>query len=102
MSRCSVFDRLSSPKVFPMAETTDQDSCWGAPVARVLHPMRVQIVESLRRAGRPLSATDLVPPLGGTCMRTRIERHLCRLERLGVIASADRTTGRMRTYRLVA
>jgi hypothetical protein len=50
----------------------------------MLHPARVHIVESIRRAGRPLSAADLVDRMGSQSSAFT-ECHLRRLRRLGVI-----------------
>lgn len=49
----------------------------------MLHPTRVQIVELIHRAGRPLSAADLVERLGSS--PCHIECHLRCLRHLGVI-----------------
>lgn len=76
-----------------MADATDSDRCWGAPTVRVLHPLRVAIVECMRQAGRPVSARELAGLLGGREMRARVDRHLQRLASLGIVIPADRSAG---------
>lgn len=71
-----------------MAKPVDIDSCWGAPIARLLHPTRIQIVERVRRAGQPLSAADLMDSFGGRSAAPRLERHLRQLSRLGILVRA--------------
>lgn len=73
-----------------MARWADMESCWGAPIARVMHPARAQIVESMRQTGRPLSAADLARSLGERGMAPRVEHHLHRLNRLGIVAPETR------------
>lgn len=64
------------------------------PPGRLLHPSRVQIVESIRRADRPLSAAELVDHLGGAPV-ARSAFHLRRLRRLGVVVpSGSASPGR--------
>lgn len=79
---------LRTPNVSGMAEAAGPDWSRGVPPTRLLHPCRVQIVESIRRAGRPLSAAELVDYLGGTPV-VRTGCHLRRLRRLGVILPSD-------------
>lgn len=69
----------------------NEDLCWGAPATRVLHPARVWIVESIRRAGQPLSALDLADAYCGRPASSRIAHHLRHLQRLGVIAPVGST-----------
>lgn len=76
-----------------MAEAAGPDWCRGVPPARLLHPFRVQIVESIRRAGRPLSAAELADRLGGASA-VRTACHLQRLRRLDVILPSDPRPGR--------
>jgi Helix-turn-helix domain len=86
--------------------TPDEDDfCWGALAARVLHPVQVQIIEALRWIDRPLSAGELLRVLRGEQAGLRIEHHLRRLRRLGAVALDGKATARIaatdRSYRLV-
>jgi predicted transcriptional regulator len=81
----------------------DEDFCWGAPAARFLHPVRIQIVESIRRAGRPLSIAELADSLGGRPAAPRVANHLHRLKRLGIVAPVGgrrRGSALLHRYRL--
>jgi predicted MarR family transcription regulator len=83
----------------------NDDFCWATLAARLLHPVQVEIIESLRWIGRPLSATDFVYVFGGKRAGLRIEYHLRRLRKLGVVAPANVERGGLsaaeRPYRLV-
>lgn len=82
---------LRTSNVSGMADTEGPDWCRGVPPGRLLHPCRVQIVESIRRADRPLSAVELYDRLGGVPV-VRTACHLRRLRRLGVVVPAGSAT----------
>lgn len=67
----------------------DGDFYWGAPAARLLHPVQVGIIEALRWIDRPLSATDLFHVFEGKRVAPRIEYHLRRLTRLEAVAPCN-------------
>jgi hypothetical protein len=76
----------------------------GALVARVLHPIDVQIIEALDWSERPLSAGDLRQLFDGEVCWRSLCRHLRRLSRLDAIEFAEAPTIRSITairYRLV-
>ncbi|MET0305057.1 MAG: hypothetical protein ABW196_02375 [Solirubrobacterales bacterium] len=61
------------------------DFCWDALEPRVLHPVRVEIIEALRWIGLPLSATDLLWVFEGQQTELRLEYHLRLLSELDVV-----------------
>jgi len=66
------------------------DFAWGELVARVLHPVQVEIIEALWWIGLPLTATDLFWVFDAKHDRSRIERHLRRLTKLDAVAPKAR------------
>jgi predicted MarR family transcription regulator len=64
------------------------DFCWGALVARVLHPVDVQIIEALACVDRPLSMSDLAKLFNEELEWTLIVRHLRRLRHCRAITPA--------------
>jgi hypothetical protein len=79
--------------------------CWGALVARVLHPAQVEIIEALRWIDRSLSAADLMEVFEGRLTRPHIEHRLRQLARLDAVRRDEdekrpRAAGQF-TYRLV-
>jgi hypothetical protein len=81
------------------------DFCWAALVARVLHPVDVQIVEAFRWIGEPLSAGDLAQIFDEELPWILLGRHLRRLERLAAVELEETPTTRNIMdirYRLVA
>jgi hypothetical protein len=78
--------------------------CWAALVARVLHPIDVQIIEALDWSERSLSAGDLKLFFDGEVRWRSLCRHLRRLVHLEAIEFAEVPTIRRITcirYRLV-
>lgn len=78
--------------------------CWAALVARVLHPMDVQIIEAMERVGEPLSADDLTRLFDGKPSWALMGRHMRRLTKLEAVELAETPTTRNITdirYRLV-
>jgi hypothetical protein len=61
------------------------DFCWDTLGLRALHPARVEIIEALRWIDQSLSAADLVPVFEGRRLGLRLEYHLWRLCKLGVV-----------------
>lgn len=61
---------------------------WAALVPLLVHPMKVEIIESLHRIGRPLSATDLRKIFGGRVLSQTVSYHLGGLAKVGVVAEA--------------
>jgi len=83
----------------------DGGFCWSYLAARLIHPVQVEIIEALRWIDRPLSATDFIFVFGGKRTGLRIEHHLRRLRKLGVVVLHDAERGGIpaisRLYRLV-
>jgi hypothetical protein len=80
------------------------DAFWAALVARVLHPVDVQIVEALWRIEQPLSAGDLALLFGGEASWRGLGFHLRRLVKLEAVELGETPTVRNITdisYRLV-
>jgi hypothetical protein len=78
--------------------------CWAALVARVLHPVDVQIIEAFQRLEQPLSAGDLDQLFDGEVPWTRLCHHMRRLTKLDAIELGETPTTRNITdiaYRLV-
>ena len=59
--------------------------CWAALVARLLHPVDVQIIEALQWIGQPLSADELSEVFGGKWSWAKISHHIRRLQRLDAV-----------------
>jgi len=76
------------------------DSFWAAPVARVLHPAQVEIIEALRWIDRPLAATDLLRVLEEQRTGLRLERRLRQLRRLGAVDPDDNEKACARTSQI--
>jgi hypothetical protein len=80
------------------------DFRWETLVARLLHPVQVEIIEALWWIDRPLSATDLLRVFEGRRVGLRIEHHLRRLSKLDAVELEDdgeAHSAAMRSYRLV-
>jgi hypothetical protein len=71
--------------------SVDCGDFWSTLPAKVLHPVRVPMVEALRCIGEPLSAVELVDVLDGFLSMWEAMHHLVVLETLDVVerASAD-------------
>ncbi|MGC1853652.1 MAG: helix-turn-helix domain-containing protein [Solirubrobacterales bacterium] len=63
-------------------------------MARVLHPIDVQIIEALQRSEQPLSAGDLAQLFDGEVSWRTLGYHLRRLTKLDAIELAERPTTR--------
>lgn len=77
---------------------------WAALVARVLHPVDVQIIEAFRWIGQPLSAGDLAHLFDGEVPWASLCHHMRRLTNLDAIGLGETPTTRNITdirYRLV-
>ncbi len=78
--------------------------CWGTIVAKVIHPIDVQIIEALRWIEQPLSAGDLAQLFNDGHSWAKIGRHLRRLAKLDAIEISEPITLRKAIdvrYRLV-
>lgn len=78
--------------------------CWAALIARVLHPVDVQIIEALQWIEQPLSADDLTRLFDGKPSWAAVGHHIRRLSRLDAIELAETPTTKNITdirYRLV-
>jgi len=58
---------------------------WAGLVSRVVHPLKVTIVEALAWIGQPLSAHDLERVLEGQVALSLVSYHLRKLADLGVL-----------------
>jgi hypothetical protein len=72
------------PPELPGAKVAE-DFCWGELVARLMHPVQVEIIEALRWIGGPLTAGELEQVLYGELSESRLEHHLQRLARLDAL-----------------
>ncbi|HEY5815243.1 MAG TPA: hypothetical protein VIS95_02770 [Solirubrobacterales bacterium] len=68
----------------PGDEEQADDFYWDGAAARVLHPVRVEIIEAMRWIDRPLSAIDLVYVFEGKQLGLWIEHHLRCLVKLRI------------------
>jgi hypothetical protein len=59
--------------------------CWATLVARVLHPVDVEIIEALRWIERPLSADELSKVFDGKWSWAKVSHHIRRLQRLDAV-----------------
>jgi len=78
--------------------------CWGDLVARVLHPLDVQIIEALRWVEQPLSAGDLSQLFDCEPSWASLGHHMRRLAKLDAIELGETPTTQNITdirYRLV-
>lgn len=66
--------------------------CWAALVARVLHPVDVQIIEAFRWIGEPLSAGDFAELFDKEPSWATLGHHLRRLYKLEAIEYAETPT----------
>jgi hypothetical protein len=78
----------------------DEEFCWGALVARVLHPAQVGIIEALRWINRSLSAAELSEIFEGQLKRPHIEHRLRQLARLDAVRSDEEGKGSPSTRQL--
>lgn len=62
---------------------------WEALVPLLLHPTQVEIIESIRMIGEPLSATDLRKVFDGRVLSQTISYHLGVLVEVGVVAQVS-------------
>lgn len=58
---------------------------WAALVARVLHPVDVEIIEALRWIGQPLSADELSKVFEGKWSWAKVSHHIRRLGKLDAV-----------------
>jgi hypothetical protein len=85
-------------------DTRAQGFCWTALVAKVLHPVDVQIIETLEWIEQPLSASDLSELFEGKPSLAAVGHHMRRLVRLDAIELGETPTTRNISdirYRLV-
>jgi predicted MarR family transcription regulator len=78
---------------------TDDDEFWNALGDRAIHPVRVEIIEALRRIGRAVRTPDLLFVLDNKHVGLRVEYHLRQLKKLKVVEAGKRE-GPIRSYRL--
>jgi hypothetical protein len=71
------------------AGQAEDDFCWAALVARILHPVQVQIIEALRWIGEPLSAGDLAGLFDNEPSWATLGHHLRRLFKLEAVEYAE-------------
>ncbi len=67
----------------------DHERFWSNIPERGVHPIRVPILEALRRVGEPLSAIQLVDVLDGEVTMWEAAHHLSALEALGVVERVE-------------
>jgi len=65
--------------------SSEYDEFWSSVPEKVLHPIRVPILEALWWIGEPLSAIGLVDVLDGYLTMWEAAHHLETLETLGVV-----------------
>lgn len=70
--------------------TDEIGAFWGTSPSKVLHPLRVPILEPFRWIGEPLSAIMLVDVLDGGVTMWQAGAHLDALVRLGVLRRGGR------------
>jgi hypothetical protein len=63
----------------------DYEEFWSALPKKVLHPVRVPVIEALRWIGEPLSPIETVDVLDGFASMWEAAHHLRVLEALGVV-----------------
>jgi len=59
--------------------------CWAALIARLLHPVDVEIIEALQWIERPLSADELSKLFDGKWSWAKVSHHIRRLQRLDAV-----------------
>jgi hypothetical protein len=84
--------KASGPKGDAM--NNDYEEFWSTLPEKVLHPVRVPIIEALWRIGEPLSAIVLVDVLDGFLSMWEAAHHLRTLEGLDVVEALDSGTSR--------
>jgi len=79
--------------------SSNDEEFWSNLPEKVLHPVRVPIIEALWRIGEPLSAVALVDVLDGFLSVWETAHHLRVLERLDVVepSPVDADSGASRT-----
>jgi hypothetical protein len=63
--------------------------CWAALVARLLHPVDVQIIEALQWIEQPLSADELSEVFDGAWSWAKVSHHIRRLHRLDAVEVSE-------------
>ncbi len=82
-------------------EPLDYD--WAALVPRLVHPIKVGIIEALWRIEEPLSATDLTELFGGKVELSHVSYHVLMLAKVGIIVKVSQRQARgalQKFYRL--
>lgn len=74
----------------------DWDDFWSKVPEKAIQPIRVKLLESLRRVGRPLSAVQLVNVLDGEVSMEEAEYHLGVLKALGLVEAIRGSTSEER------
>lgn len=69
----------------PVSDGQTGDDFWDALGGRVLHPVRVEIIEALRWIDHPVLTADLLHVFNWKRVGLRVEHHLRQLTRLGVV-----------------
>jgi hypothetical protein len=80
----------ATPNMLPLpdgvaADTGDERFPWDALVARVLKPVKVEIIEAMRWIGLPLAASDLVLVFDKAYSLSLLDYHVKELARIGAI-----------------
>ncbi len=73
-----------------MTEGNDPDQFWVTLCVRLLHPIQIQIIESMFWIDYPLSASDLVKVFDGETYLGTIAYHMHRLKSLGAFRAAGK------------
>lgn len=63
--------------------------CWATLVARVLHPVDVQIIEALQWIEQPLSADELSKVFDGKWSWAKVSHHIRRLDKLDAVELSE-------------
>lgn len=63
--------------------------CWAALVARLLHPVDVEIIEALQWIEQPLSADELSKVFDGEWSWAKVSHHIRRLDKLDAVELSE-------------
>lgn len=68
-----------------MSEAEEAPFDWSTLVPRIVHPMKVTVIEAMIWINCPLSATDLVRAFDGEFGLSHVSYHLTSLAKVGVL-----------------
>jgi DNA-binding transcriptional ArsR family regulator len=73
---------------------------WARLVPRIVHPLRVAIIEALARIGEPLSPSELALVLGDDIAISLVSYHVRELRKVGVIeaVATRQVRGALQTF----